>query len=380
MRVVCAPDSYKEALTSPEAAAAMGRGVRRACPRAQADLCPIADGGEGTVEALVTARGGTRHRTIVTGPLGGRVEADWGLLPASATHGPTAVLEMAAAAGLMLVPWERRDPLGATTYGVGELVAAALSAGAQRLLIGIGGSATCDGGCGLAQALGVRFLDEHGRELAAPIRAADLPRVARIDGSGLDPRLRDVAVTVACDVDNPLTGDAGAARVFAPQKGADAAGVAQLEQGLTQLASLWARDLGQDVAGEAGAGAAGGLGGGLRAFLGASLASGIGLVLEAVDLADRLEGAALCLTGEGRLDGQSLAGKAVGGVARRAHDKGVPTVALVGSAADDAPPADALGLAGWRVIAPDAAPAESIAQAEVLLERAAEEIARRYLG
>jgi len=380
MRVVCAPDSYKEALSSPEAAAAMGRGVCRAHPRAQVDSCPIADGGEGTVEAVVTARGGTRHRTSVTGPLGERVEADWGLLPADAAEAPTAVLEMAAAAGLALVPRGRRDPLETTTFGVGQLVAAALSAGARRLLIGIGGSATADGGCGLAQALGVRFLDERGDELAAPIRGADLARVARIDGSGLDARLHDVVVTVACDVDNPLTGATGAARVFGPQKGADAAGVARLERGLTQIAHLWARDLGRDVADEAGAGAAGGLGGGLRAFLGASMASGIALVLEAVDLARRLDGAALCLTGEGRLDGQSLSGKAVGGVARLARAQQVPAVALVGAAGEDAPPPAALGLAGWHVIAPEATPADAIAQAEVLLERAAEAIARRYLG
>jgi glycerate 2-kinase len=318
MRLLIAPDKFKGSLSARAATAAMVQGARRADPSIEVDPCPLADGGEGTVEALLAAGGGTLRAVRVTGPLGAPVDCSFALLG----DARTAVIEMAAAAGLGLVPAERRDPTRATSHGVGQLIRAALDAGATRLIIGLGGSATNDGGAGMAQALGARF-----EGAGEPITALELGRVSSVDRSGLDPRLAAAEIVAAGDVDSPLLGELGATRVYAPQKGARDAQLADLERGLARLAELLS---GTDPS-LPGAGAAGGLGFGLAAFAGARIASGAELVLDAVGFDARLEAVDLVLSGEGRLDAQSLRGKLPIAVARRAERAGVPSVALVGS-------------------------------------------------
>ncbi len=325
MRIVVCPDSFKDCLPAAPVAAAMAAGCRRAAPGAEVVELPLADGGEGTVAALVAATGGRLVERRVTGPLGEPVTATYGLLG----DGATAVIEMAAASGLELVPPALRDPRRTTTRGTGELLADALDAGVRRIVIGLGGSATNDGGTGLAAALGARFLGADGGEL--PPGGAALARLARIDASGLDPRLAAAELRVACDVDNPLCGPRGASRVYGPQKGASPADVELLDNALARYAERLRADLGRDVAELPGAGAAGGLGAGLVAFGGASLGSGIDLVLDVVGFEAALAGTDLILTGEGRLDGQTLHGKTIAGVLRRAARREVPVVALAGS-------------------------------------------------
>ncbi|MDX6647458.1 MAG: glycerate 2-kinase [Miltoncostaeaceae bacterium] len=321
-----APAAFKGALSAAAAARAIGAGLRLALPDLETRLAPVADGGEGTLEALVAAAGG-RERTFEVGdPLGRPVRAALGLLP-----GGTAVVELARASGYERLAADERDPEATTTFGTGELIRAALDLGARRIVVGLGGSATTDGGLGLARALGVRALDAEGREL--PGRGADLARVADIDRSGLDPRLEGVLIDVACDVDNPFHGPDGAARVFAPQKGADAAAVERLDAGLASLAAVIAAATGVDLQALPGAGAAGGAAGGLAALLGARLTPGAPLVLDAIGFAGRLDGAHVCVTGEGRLDGQSAAGKAPAAVAAACRQAGVPCVALCGEVA-----------------------------------------------
>ncbi|MBY6273980.1 MAG: glycerate kinase [Bacillaceae bacterium] len=329
MRIVIAPDSYKGSLTAAQVAEAMAAGVRRVWPDASVTLIPMADGGEGTVQALVDATGGRLVPATVRGPLGDPVEAAFGLLG----DGETAVIEMAQASGLPLVPPDRRNPLVTSTYGTGELIRRALDLGARRLIIGIGGSATNDGGAGMAQALGARLLDSDGRDLEPGGGA--LERLARIDVTGLDPRLRAVEVTVACDVDNPLTGPRGASAVFGPQKGATPEMVARLDAALHRWAEVIRRDLGRDVEAVPGAGAAGGLGAGLMAFLDAELRRGVEIVVEATGLERHLPGADLCLTGEGNTDFQTVRGKTPMGVAAAARRHGVPVICLSGGLGRD---------------------------------------------
>jgi glycerate kinase len=321
MRVLVAPDKFKGSLTAEQAAAAIEAGLRRARPDATVVRVPVADGGDGTLAAVLAA-GGRRVQVRATGPTGQPVDA------AVALMGDAAFVEMAEASGLRRLPGGVPAPLEATTYGTGELVRAALDAGARRLLLGIGGSATTDGGAGMATALGVRLTDADGSEL--PPGGAALLRLAHVDTAGLDPRLGQVEVTVACDVDNPLVGPDGAAAVYGPQKGAGPDDVLLLDSALRRYARVLAEDLGLDLAAVPGAGAAGGLGAGAIAFLGASLRPGIELVLELVGFAERLAGADLVVTGEGALDAQSLRGKAPHGVARAAAGEGVPVVALAG--------------------------------------------------
>jgi glycerate kinase len=373
VKVVCAPDSFKECLSATEAAAAMADGVRRALPDAEVDVSPVADGGEGTVEALVTALGGEYRETPVTGPCGEPVVACWGLVDDG-----TAVMEMAAAAGLQLVPRTRRDPRRTTTFGVGELMLAAIRAGARRLIMGLGGSATVDGGCGMAQALGWHFRDGNGRVLESPLSGGDLLSILHVETGGADAALAGAEVIGACDVDAPLLGPAGAATVFGPQKGADPDGVAALEDGLTHLARLVRRELGADMATLGYGGAAGGLGAGLAVFARARLESGIERVLETCRFDERLQGADLCLTGEGRIDGQTLTGKACLGVARAAAARGVPTVALVGAAGPDADAVLSAGLDEWRLIGPGLTTRESMRRASSLLAAAAGQAALDY--
>jgi glycerate 2-kinase len=330
--VLVAPDSFKGSLPADQVAAAVGAGCRTAAAAAGVPvdvvLRPVADGGEGTV-AMVLAAGWRRREVTVRGPTGAPVVAVLALGPVGASP-PTAVVELAAASGLGLLPGGRPDPLGASTYGTGQLVGAALDAGAERLVLGIGGSATTDGGTGLAAALGARFLDRAGVELRPGGGA--LVDLAGIDVSGLDPRLRTVEVVVASDVDNPLTGPKGAAHVYAPQKGAAPDDVALLDAGLVRLAEVLRTDLGTDVDGVPGAGAAGGVGAGALAFLGARLTPGIDLLLDLVGFDDALTGIDLVVTGEGSVDAQTLSGKAPLGVARRARAAGVPVVLLAGRA------------------------------------------------
>ncbi len=316
-----APDKFKGSLTAVAAADAIARGVRDRHPQTTLRCVPVADGGEGTVEAAVGA-GFDRRRAIVRGPTGNEVDA------AFAIRGQTAVIEMAEASGLGLLDGSAPAPLTATTYGTGELIRAALDAGAREVVLGIGGSATTDGGAGMAQALGARLLNRHGAELETG--GAILRELTRIDVSGFDPRVADTRVTVACDVSNPLVGPHGAAAVYGPQKGATPHDVEVLDAALTCYAEILRRDLGVDVAQTPGAGAAGGLGAGAIAFLRADLASGVELLLETVGFADALVGADLVITGEGSLDEQSLSGKAPVGVAGAAAAVGIPAIALCG--------------------------------------------------
>ncbi|MGB3932729.1 MAG: glycerate kinase [bacterium] len=326
MRIIIAPDSFKGSLTAAEVAASIERGVKRVLPQAETIPVPLADGGEGTVDALVSATGGRLVTKEVTGPLGERVKVSYGLLG----DGETAVIEMAAASGLPLVPLEKRNPMLTTTYGTGELILAALDEGCRRIIIGIGGSATNDGGAGMAQALGVKLLDEEGLDI--PYGAAGLARLDRIDISSLDRRLAQVEVLVACDVDNPLTGPRGAARVYGPQKGADPQMVEELDQILERFAAIILRDLGKDVKDIPGAGAAGGLGAGLMAFLNGRLAPGVELVLAAVKLEERIQkGADLVITGEGAINEQTVYGKTPIGVAKLAKRYHLPVIAIAGS-------------------------------------------------
>ncbi len=324
MRVVIAPDSFKGSLSAQAAAEAMARGVRAVFPEAELRLVPIADGGEGTVDALVSATGGRIAETRVTGPLGEPVLARWGVLG----DGATAVIEMAAASGLSLVPAERRDPRVTSTRGTGELIRAALDAGLHRLVIGIGGSATNDGGAGMARALGIRFLDAARREL--PEGGAALVRLERIDLLGADPRLAGAEILVACDVDNPLTGPRGAAAVYGPQKGATPEMIAALDLALARFARVAAAATGREVSTVPGAGAAGGLGAGFLLFTAARLRPGVEIVLEATGFDALVQGAALVLTGEGRTDFQTAMGKAPVGVAEVARRHGVPVICLSG--------------------------------------------------
>ena len=325
MKIIVAPNSFKGSLSAAQAAAAIARGVRQAVPHAEVIEIPVADGGEGTVDALVAARKGTFSSAGVDGPLGDPVKAVYGLIDG----GRTGVVELASASGLTLIPSERRDPRRASTYGFGQLLEAVRGNRVTSIIGGIGGSATNDGGAGMAQALGYRLLDAAGRDL--PRGGTALARLDRIDASGVDPAWRSLTVMVASDVTNPLTGPVGASFVYGPQKGADEAAVKELDQALARLAAVIEHDLGKDVADIPGAGAAGGAGAGLIAFLDARLTPGAPLVVDASGFDQVLPGARLVITGEGRVDGQSAYGKAPAEVARRAQAAGIPTLLIAGS-------------------------------------------------
>ena len=325
MKIVIAPDSYKESLSALEVAQAVEAGFRQVFPDADYVLVPVADGGEGTVDAMVAATGGRKETVTVSGPLGEPVEAFYGLTG----DGDTAVIEMAAASGLALVPPDRRNPLLTSSRGTGELIRAALDAGARRFILGIGGSATNDGGAGMVQALGARLLDLEGRELDGS--GGDLARLERIDVSALDPRLAECRIEVACDVDNPLTGARGASAVFGPQKGATPEMVQALDANLARLARIVERDRGVAVDTVPGAGAAGGMGAAMLAFFGATLKPGIEIVTAAVDLDTHVRDADLVITGEGRIDFQTVHGKTPIGVARVAKRHGKPVIGIAGS-------------------------------------------------
>ncbi len=332
MQIAIAPDSFKESLSAAQVANAIERGLRRALPAVSCVKIPMADGGEGTVAALVAATGGRLRSRTVTGPLGTPVRAHYGILG----DGRTAVIEMASASGLPLVPSARRNPLHTTTYGTGELIRHALDGGVARLIVGIGGSATNDAGAGMAQALGVRFLDRRGQPLPAPLTGGRLDAVTAIDLTDRDPRLARVELLVACDVRNPLVGPLGASAVYGPQKGATPAQVRRLDRNLRHFGALVEGACGTRVLARPGAGAAGGLGAGLLAFAGGRLERGVDLMVAAVDLERRLAGVDLVITGEGRVDVQTAFGKTPAGVAAVAKRLGLPVIAIGGGLADDA--------------------------------------------
>jgi glycerate kinase len=370
VRVVVAPNAFKGTLTATVAARAMAAGVREAFPGAEVFEVPVADGGDGTVEALVDANHGEYRTARVEGPLGDPVDARFGLIDRR-----TAVVELATASGLALLDPARRDPRNATTYGFGQLLEAAREQGAREIIAGIGGSATNDGGAGMAQAVGYRLLDADGGEI--PRGGAALARLARIEAgrfSRWPQRLR-----VACDVDNPLVGPRGASHVYGPQKGADPATVRALDAALGHLAEIVARDLGVDAESLPGAGAAGGTGYGMVAFLGAELVPGAPLVVEAAGLDARLEGADLVITGEGRVDAQTAYGKAPGEVAKRAHRAGVPVLLLAGAKGEGWEALLEIGVdavAGFSELG--IARREALSDAEGMLRRATVVACRRH--
>lgn len=324
MRIVVAPDSFKGSVSAVETANAIERGIKTVFSEAEVIKLPIGDGGEGTVEALVAATNGKMLCQDVVSPLGSTVKAFWGVLG----DGKTAVIEMAAASGLPLVPENQKDPRITTTYGTGQLIKAALDMGMKKIIVGIGGSATNDGGCGMIQALGGRFLSVDGQSL--PFGGAALAELASIDLSNLDARLQDTAIIVACDVDNPLCGPKGASAVYGPQKGATPEIVVELDQALLHFAQKAEAVTGRAVAGQAGAGAGGGIGAGFLFFTNAKLRPGVEIVLEAVDFASLVSSAQLVITGEGQTDFQTAFGKAPVGVAKIAQKYQVPTICLAG--------------------------------------------------
>ncbi|MDZ7794989.1 MAG: glycerate kinase [Spirochaetia bacterium] len=327
MKILIAPDSFKGSNSSLKVAEAIEEGVCRVFPEAVVEKVPIGDGGEGTVDALVEANEGEIITLQVNGPLGHPVDSFYGIVDEG-----TAVIEMAAASGLDLLPEHQRDVLRASTYGTGQLIMHALEQGVEEIILAIGGSATNDGGTGMAAALGYRFLDDKGEEL--PPGGAALQKLASIDDSRVDPRVRKARFRVACDVNNPLLGERGASAVYGPQKGAGPQDVQTLDAALKQLSKVVELQFGQKVDETPGAGAAGGLGYGLLVFCGATLEKGIDIVLDAVNFDERLENKDMVITGEGKIDGQTAYGKVPIGIAYRAKQKGVPVLVIAGDIGD----------------------------------------------
>jgi glycerate kinase len=364
MNIIIAPGAFKHSLSATAAAQAIARGLRRSGLDADLRLLPIADGGNGTLDAFL-ASGGRRLEVLVLDPLERPIVAAYGLLD----DGETAIVEMALASGLELVRRDELNPLRATTYGTGTLLQSALDAGVKRIIVGMGGSATTDGGAGCLQALGVRLLDEHGQDV--PVGGGNLHRIHRIDVSALDPRWREVEVIIASDVDNPAVGEQGAAAVFGPQKGATPDDVRVLEGNLRHFFTLVRDQLGVDVLDVKGGGAAGAFSAGLMAFLGGRIQSGIDLILEYNHFKDHLREADLVITGEGQMDEQTVRGKGPMGVARLAREHGVPTIAIVGGLnADDELLHDGGIQAVLPIVTRPMSLDEALARAEELVERA----------
>jgi glycerate kinase len=371
LKIAVAPDGFKGSLTALQAATCIERGLKQALRGVTVIKIPMADGGGGTARTVAAATGGRMVTRRVTDPLGRPIRASFALTG----DGRQAVIEMAEASGLTLLQPRERNPLRTSTRGTGELIRAALDLGVSRITVGLGGSATNDGGTGIARALGVRFLDRQGNDIGEGGGA--LARLQRLDVSGLERRLRGVAIEAACDVRNPLCGPQGAARVFGPQKGATPAMARELDRALDRLARVIKRDLGQDVRDTPGAGAAGGTGAGLLAFLNARLRPGVELVAEAVGLEQRMRGCNLVITGEGRLDGQTVFGKTVSGVARVAGKLGIPVVALCGSIGKDAHRVHAIGIdAYFSALQEPLDEALLPARAPAMLETCAEQLGR----
>jgi len=377
MKIVLAPDSFKGNLTSLQVASALEKGIKRVIPNANCIKVPMADGGEGTVQSLVDATGGKFVRKQVKGPTGKPVSARYGIL----ADGKTAVIEMAEASGLPEVEGTKdKNPIKTTTYGTGQLMMDAINKGANHIILGLGGSATVDGGAGMAQALGVRFLDKKGNEIKELGAGGMLNKIASIDMSKVNPKVKQTKVTVASDVENPLCGKKGAAYVFGPQKGATPAMVTKLDANLKHFAGVIKKDLRKDVMKLKGAGAAGGLGAGLVAFTGAKLKSGIDIVIEATGLARHIKGADLVLTGEGRVDFQTAFGKTPSGVAKAARKHHVQTVAIGGGITDDARGVFEHGIDGLAsACARDMSLQEAMSNSKAHLANAAERVIRLVL-
>jgi len=377
MKIVLAPDSFKGNLTSLQVASALEKGIKRVIPNANCIKVPMADGGEGTVQSLVEATGGKFIRKRVKGPAGRPVSARYGIL----SDGKTAVIEMAEASGLPDVEGTmNKNPMKTTTYGTGQLMMDAINKGVNHIILGLGGSATTDGGAGMAQALGIRFLDKRGRELKELGAGGMLNKVANIDMSGMDSRMKKAKVTVASDVENPLCGKKGAAHVFGPQKGATPVMVKKLDENLKHFAGIIKQDLRKDVMKLKGAGAAGGLGAGLVAFTGAKLKSGVDIVVEATGLEKHLKGADLCITGEGRVDFQTAFGKTPSGVAKAARKQKVQTIAIGGALTDDARGVFEHGIDGLAsACARDMSLQEAMSNSRAHLANSAERVIRLVL-
>jgi len=324
VKIVIAPQAFKGSLSALNVANAVQKGVRRIFPDAQILTCPVADGGDGTLETLVESSGGKIMETNVADPTGKPIVAQWGAMG----DGNTAVIEMARTSGLALLTLEERDPLNATTYGLGEIIVSALNKGFRKFIVGIGGSATNDAGAGMAQALGIKLMDREGRNLV--FGGAALQNLSVIDTSSIDQRVLESNFQIACDVNNPLTGPEGASAVYGPQKGATEENVRQLDSALGVFAEVTKRDLGKDISNLEGAGAAGGLGAGMIAFVEGHLRAGVDIVLDTVNLAEKLESADLVITGEGSIDFQTIYDKAPIGVARMARARGIPTIGISG--------------------------------------------------
>lgn len=329
MKFVIAPDSFKESLTALEVATAIETGFKRVFPDADYVKLPMADGGEGTVQSLVDATQGKLIECEVTAPLGDKVKSFFGL----SGDGKTAIIEMAAASGLHLVPPEKRNPLLTTSYGTGELIKLALDLGVESFILGIGGSATNDGGVGMLQALGMQCLDSQDKPIG--FGGAELANIVKIDVQQLDPRLQQVHIEVACDVNNPLCGECGASAIFGPQKGATPEMVKQLDAALSHFAEIAERDCGKQIRDQDGAGAAGGIGGGLLLLPSVQLKAGIQIVLDRLHLIDYVKDADVVITGEGRIDAQSIMGKTPIGVARTAKQFNKPVIAIAGCLRED---------------------------------------------
>ena len=371
MKIVIAPDSFKGSLTALQVAEAIEVGLRRMFTDAAIEKIPMADGGEGTVQSLVDATGGQILTAQVLDPLGNSINAQYGVLG----DGVTAVIEMAAASGLTLVPEDKRDPRVTTTYGTGELIRVALAHGCRKLIIGIGGSATNDGGAGMAQALGAKLLTASGEQIESG--GGSLATLNSIDLSELDPGIAETETVVACDVNNPLTGKQGASHVYGPQKGATPEMIRVLDANLVHFDKIVQRDLSKSVGNVPGAGAAGGLGAGLMAFLDASLKSGIEIVTEATQLSKRFAGADLVITGEGQINFQTVFGKTPVGVAKVAKTHNLPVIAIAGSIADNSDGVYDAGIDAMIDIVPEPMSLENaIENATTLIETAAERAGR----
>ncbi|SUV07683.1 glycerate kinase family protein [Priestia megaterium] len=370
MKIVIAPDSFKESLTALHVCEAVEKGIRTHFPDAEISKVPMADGGEGTVQSLVDATGGQIIQAKVTGPLDKEVEAFYGILG----DGKTAVIEMAAASGLHHVPMDERNPLITTTRGTGELILKALDHKVKHIIIGIGGSATNDGGAGMAKALGAKLLDANGAEIKEG--GGSLNQLAAIDLTNLDSRLAEVKVEVACDVDNPLTGETGASAVFGPQKGATPDMVKQLDRNLAHYAAVIEKEMDIHIQNVPGAGAAGGLGGGLLAFLSAELKPGVDIVIKATQLESYIKNADLVITGEGRIDGQTIYGKTPIGVAKTAKKHSVPVIAIAGSIGTGSEAVYEHGISALFSVVPGAVDlSEALEKASENIERTAKNVA-----
>jgi len=374
MKIIVAPDSFKESLSAPAVARAIAQGLLQAAPAADCVCIPMADGGEGTVDAILAATGGERKTNTVQDALGRPIQAHWGWLP-----NQVAIIEMACAAGLEHIAATERDPLRASSFGVGQLIGHALDLGAKKIVLGLGGSATNDAGAGMLQALGLVLLDDQARAL--PPGGAALARLARIDSTGFDPRLNNTSITIASDVNNPLCGPTGASAIFGPQKGATPLQVEQLDKALGRFADLCAQTLARDPRNAPGSGAAGGLGFAAHAWMQATFRPGVEVVAELGGLAQALKGAALVITGEGRMDAQTLHGKTPMGVAKMARAAGVPVLAIAGSLGEGYQALYETGIvAAFSLVSGPTTLEYACANAEQLLKDRAQDILRLWLA